>query len=197
MYRLPSLTALLAALCLPASALANTSALPVAKPEIIEAPAGPEIAMMRPTIQTDATGESPVQRQRRTDRKPLAVRFAPAAEIITLVDVSDQTMTVFVDGERAHVWKVSTAGKGYKTPRGMWQPYRMHSMWYSRKYDNAPMPNSIFYDGGYAIHATPHVRRLGKPASHGCVRLHPDDAKTLFHLVLDRGRANTRVVVQN
>ena len=68
-------------------------------------------------------------------------------------------------------------------------------MWYSRKYDMSPMPHSIFFNGGYAIHGTNYIKSLGKPASHGCVRLHPDNAATLFSLVRASGMANTQVVV--
>ena len=73
----------------------------------------------------------------------------------------------------------------------------MHKMWYSRKYDMAPMPHSIFFHGGYAIHGTDHVRSLGRPASHGCVRLHPRNARTLYNLVRRNGPRNTRIILQN
>ncbi|MBS1183094.1 MAG: hypothetical protein H6Q99_2974 [Proteobacteria bacterium] len=125
-----------------------------------------------------------------------ATRQALGPKVMVRVDISLQTMTVLVRGKVAHVWKVSTARRGYITPTGFWTPYRMHTMWHSRKYDNAPMPNSIFFHEGYAIHATPYVKRLGKPASHGCVRLHPDNAKTLFALVRDYGRAAVRVSIE-
>jgi lipoprotein-anchoring transpeptidase ErfK/SrfK len=120
-----------------------------------------------------------------------------APKLIARVDIATQTMKVMVEGRLAYTWKVSTAGSGYITPAGSWTPYRMHTMWRSRKYNNAPMPHSIFYHGGYAIHATPHVKRLGTPASHGCVRLHPDDAETLFKLVSSYGRDAMRVVIVN
>ena len=77
-----------------------------------------------------------------------------AASLVARVDVANQTMTVSKYGKVIHVWKVSTARKGYITPRGSWRPTRMHRMWYSRKYDNSPMPYSVFYHGGYAIHGT-------------------------------------------
>ena len=73
----------------------------------------------------------------------------------------------------------------------------MHKMWYSRKYDNSPMPHSIFFYGGYAIHGTNHVKSLGRPASHGCIRLHPSNAQTLYQLVQAHGRRNTRIVLTN
>jgi lipoprotein-anchoring transpeptidase ErfK/SrfK len=71
----------------------------------------------------------------------------------------------------------------------------MHRMWYSRKYDNAPMPNSVFFLGGYAVHGTPHIRSLGRPASHGCVRLHPENARTLYNLIADSGMGHARSVI--
>lgn len=118
-----------------------------------------------------------------------------STKLVAKVDISAQTMEVLVDGRPAFEWKVSTAGKGYVTPTGSYKPTRMHEMWYSRKYDNAPMPHSVFFHGGYAIHATPHVKRLGTPASHGCVRLHPDNASDFYKLVETFGATNTSIVI--
>ncbi|MBA3446345.1 MAG: L,D-transpeptidase [Pseudaminobacter sp.] len=120
---------------------------------------------------------------------------AHAAGVVARISISDQTMQVSVDGRPTFAWKVSTAGKGYVTPTGSFKPTRMHEMWYSRKYDNAPMPHSIFFHGGYAVHATPHIKRLGRPASHGCIRLHPDNASDFYALVEAFGPANTRIVI--
>lgn len=120
-----------------------------------------------------------------------------ANRLIAHVDVSSQTMTVKKDGVTIHRWKVSTARRGYRTPRGTWRPTRMHKMWYSRKYDMSPMPYSIFYYRGYAIHGTNAIKRLGRPASHGCVRLHPANAKRLYSLVRQVGSRNTKIVVTN
>jgi lipoprotein-anchoring transpeptidase ErfK/SrfK len=120
---------------------------------------------------------------------------AEASTVVATVDVSSQTMQVSIAGRPAYEWKVSTAGRGYRTPRGSFKPTRMHKMWYSRKYDNAPMPHSIFFHGGYAVHATDAVKRLGQPASHGCVRLHPQHASSLFGLVKEYGAANTTIVI--
>jgi lipoprotein-anchoring transpeptidase ErfK/SrfK len=102
---------------------------------------------------------------------------------------------VTVAGRPTFEWKVSTAGKGYVTPTGAWKPYRMHEMWYSKKYDNAPMPHSVFFTGGYAVHATPHVKRLGQPASHGCIRLSPKNAEEFYTLVKVFGQHNTNIVI--
>ena len=125
-----------------------------------------------------------------------ATRQALGPKVMVRVDISSQTMTVLVHGKVAYVWKVSTARRGYATPTGFWTPYRMHIMWHSRKYDNAQMPHSIFFYEGFAIHATPYVSHLGKPASHGCVRLHPDNAKALFALVRQYGPSTVRVSIE-
>ena len=112
---------------------------------------------------------------------------ASASTILAKVDLSDQQMTVYVDGWQRYAWPVSTARRGYVTPVGEYHAQRLAAMWYSKKYDNSPMPHSIFFKGGYAIHGTEYVKRLGTPASHGCVRLHPENAETLFDLVQENG----------
>mgnify|MGYP003336965962 FL=1 len=93
------------------------------------------------------------------------------ADYHVVVSKRHQTMSVYEDGELLDVWPVSTARRGYVTPSGTFYPYSYQLMHYSRKYDNAPMPHSIFFSGGYAIHATPHIGNLGRPASHGCVQI--------------------------
>ena len=119
-----------------------------------------------------------------------------AAKLEARIDVSSQTMTVKKYGRVIHRWKVSTARRGYVTPRGSWRPTRLHKMWYSRKYDMSPMPYSVFYHRGYAIHGSYETRSLGRPASHGCVRLHPADAQKLFDLVVTVGPENTAITVR-
>ena len=117
----------------------------------------------------------------------LAVVPATASTILARVSISGQTMDVYVDGWPQYSWPVSTACRGYYTPTGVFHAQRLAEMWYSKKYDNSPMPHSIFFKGGYAIHGTEYVKRLGTPASHGCVRLHPENAETLFELVQENG----------
>jgi lipoprotein-anchoring transpeptidase ErfK/SrfK len=122
---------------------------------------------------------------------------AYAASLVARVDVSTQTMTVSKSGRIIHRWRVSTGRKGYGTPRGTYRPTRMHKMWHSRKYDMSPMPYSIFYHRGYAIHGTSYVKSLGRPASHGCVRLDTANARKLYSLVKQVGPKNTKIVVVN
>lgn len=118
-----------------------------------------------------------------------------ANRLLAQVSISQQTMQVLVDGRPTFEWKVSTGRKGHRTPTGSYKPTRLEEMWYSRKYDNAPMPHAVFFHGGYAVHATNYVKRLGQPASHGCVRLHPDAAADFYQLVETFGRANTSIVI--
>jgi lipoprotein-anchoring transpeptidase ErfK/SrfK len=126
-----------------------------------------------------------------------AVETSGAASLTARIDISSQTMTVSEYGQVVYRWRVSTARRGYRTPRGTYRPIRLHRMWHSRKYHNSPMPYSVFFHGGYAIHGTYATRSLGRPASHGCVRLHPRDAATFFAMVKEAGPRNTRIVVSN
>lgn len=116
------------------------------------------------------------------------------AGVVVIVDKSAQRLSVSVDGHHRYDWAVSTARWGYRTPNGTYRPERLERQWYSRKYDWSPMPYSIFFHGGYAIHGSNEVSRLGRPASHGCIRLHPSNAATLFALVQGR-MSSTRIVV--
>jgi lipoprotein-anchoring transpeptidase ErfK/SrfK len=113
------------------------------------------------------------------------------------VDVGGQNMEVFADGKRIHRWPISTGRDGYDTPGGTFRPQRLEREWFSKKYDDAPMPYSIFYSGGFAIHGTNDTRRLGRTASHGCIRLSPGNAAKLFGLVQDYGAGRTRIVIDN
>jgi lipoprotein-anchoring transpeptidase ErfK/SrfK len=120
---------------------------------------------------------------------------ASAASLVAHIDVSSQTMTVKSGGRVVHVWRVSTARSGYSTPRGSFRPQRLARMHYSRKYDNSPMPYSVFFRGGYAIHGTNAVKRLGTPASHGCVRLQTGNAATLYSMIKQVGSRNAKIVI--
>ena len=122
---------------------------------------------------------------------------AALASVVAVVDVSTQRMYVTVDGGSYAVWKVSTARRGYYTPRGSFRPKLLKRMHYSRKYENSPMPYSVFFTGGYAIHGTQYVRRLGSPASHGCIRLHTANAAALYSLIKRYGHGSTRIRVVN
>lgn len=120
---------------------------------------------------------------------------ALADRIVARVSISTQTMHVYRDGMLIHEWPVSTARPGKVTPTGEWTAQWLSRNHRSRRYNNTPMPYAIFYSGHYAIHATYETHRLGRPASAGCVRLHPDNARLLFAMVQEEGTDNMRVVV--
>lgn len=120
------------------------------------------------------------------------IDYASAEEVFITVDKSEQRMYVETSTEYFE-WDVSTGRKGYNTPTGNFKPYLLKTIHYSSKYDNAPMPNSIFFHGGYAIHATYSINNLGRPASHGCIRLSPQNARWLYHLVVQNGKENTHI----
>jgi L,D-transpeptidase catalytic domain len=121
----------------------------------------------------------------------------PAAHSILIkIDKSTQQMTVFVDGVQKYDWPVSTGKRGYSTPSGTFTAMSMNEIWYSKEWDNAPMPHAIFFmKDGHAIHGSYEVKHLGKPASHGCVRIAPQNATLLYELVKANGLPNTQVVL--
>ncbi|BBU58102.1 MULTISPECIES: L,D-transpeptidase [Mameliella] len=123
--------------------------------------------------------------------------MAAAAPLVAKVDVSTQTMTVIYNGKVEYRWPVSTARAGKHTPRGQWNAYWLSKYHRSSIYNNAPMPFAIFFNGDYAIHGTDQISRLGRPASAGCVRLHPEHAAVLFELTQQVGKKNMKVVIDN
>jgi lipoprotein-anchoring transpeptidase ErfK/SrfK len=126
----------------------------------------------------------------------LAASTRAEASVLVRVNRGSQTMEVSADGAYLYTWRVSTGKRGYGTPAGTFHPQRMAARWFSTVYYNAPMPHAIFFRGGFAIHGSYDIARLGGPASHGCIRLHPSDAATLFGLVQREGMHNTTIVVQ-
>ena len=121
---------------------------------------------------------------------------AARADILIQVDKAAQTMTVTVDGQQRYAWKVSTGLAAYDTPDGQFQAFRMERDHFSREWDDAPMPYSIFFtQEGHAIHGSYDVKHLGRPASHGCVRLAKENAAVLYDLVKAQGLKATRVVL--
>jgi lipoprotein-anchoring transpeptidase ErfK/SrfK len=117
------------------------------------------------------------------------------ADVVVQVDKTTQRMSVQVDGNNQYTWPVSTAAGGYVTPSGVYRPEAMMRMWYSRKYHMSPMPHSIFFHEGWAIHGSLATGALGSPASHGCIRLHPRNAAILYALVEQRGSDKTAIIV--
>jgi lipoprotein-anchoring transpeptidase ErfK/SrfK len=138
------------------------------------------------------------------DEKPASSAAAAATKatspvgssILIDIDKSTQKMTVSVDGVEKYSWPVSTGRRGFSTPSGSFTPLSMNEVWYSKEWDNAPMPHAIFFmKDGHAIHGSYEVKQLGKPVSHGCVRVAPQNATILYDLVKKNGLQNTQVVL--
>ena len=119
------------------------------------------------------------------------------AAVLVEIEKSTQTMYVTVNGVTRHQWRISTGRGRYGTPSGVFRPQRLERRWFSRRYYNSPMPYSVFFYKGYAIHGTREISRLGGRASHGCVRLHPQNAATLFAIVQGHGPGRTRISIYN
>lgn len=129
---------------------------------------------------------------------PAAAAKSPPQPAVTLhvdIDLTTQRMRVTGGGNVQHVWPISSGQQGYPTPIGAFRPLRRAKMWYSRQWDDAPMPHAVFFHNGVAIHGTYATRQLGRPASHGCVRLAPSHAATLYTLVGKHGMGSTTIVV--
>lgn len=118
-----------------------------------------------------------------------------SADVVARISKSGQTMDVYVHGTHTYSWPVSTGRGRYATPSGTFRPKRLERRWYSTRYNGAPMHYAVFYSGGYAIHATTEVGRLGNPASHGCIRLAPSHAAEFYSLVRSYGAARTRITI--
>jgi hypothetical protein len=145
-----------------------------------------EMAGLRWNDQANVCGDAGVATQ---------VATVPAASTVLInIDKTRQWMTVFVDGAERYAWPVSTGVRGYSTPSGAYTASSMNEMWYSKEWDDAPMPHAVFFTKeGHAIHGTNEVKRLGKPASHGCVRLSPKNAATLYSLVAENGLEHAQI----
>ena len=126
----------------------------------------------------------------------VALSSGADAAIVVHIDRAAQRMAVIVDGAPRYNWRVSTARRGYITPPGTYHPEMLARRWFSRKYYNSPMPHSIFFYGGFAIHGSYEISHLGRPASHGCVRLDPGNAAILFGLVQREGMGATTIVIR-
>ncbi len=119
----------------------------------------------------------------------------PQPTMKVAIDLKSQRMTVSEHGTVKYTWPISSGTQEFPTPRGTFRPQWTAKMWYSKKYDNAPMPHAVFINGGVAVHATYHTRALGRPASHGCIRLAPANAASFYKLVHKHGLKMTRVSV--
>ena len=182
--------AALLAVQLPASAIAagetaaTAAPAPPSVPVTSAQPATPDTADKAVAATPDAAAAAAAEKP-----KPLP------PTLIARINLTTQTMVVQAGDKTLHTWKVSSGAPGYATPPGTFKPGWMAKMWRSRQYDDAPMPHSVFFNGGIAVHGTTSVGNLGRAASHGCVRLAPGNAAQFFKLVSSHSLARTRIVV--
>jgi lipoprotein-anchoring transpeptidase ErfK/SrfK len=157
----------------------------------------PDAAPEQPAAAEPKPGPATAQPESKSAVAPQDGELAGnGSQILINIDKSRQEMTVFVDGIEKYTWPVSTGKRGYSTPSGTYTASSMNEIWYSKQWDNAPMPHAIFYmKDGHAIHGTLEERNLGKPASHGCVRISRANATALYALVKETGLKNTQVVL--
>jgi lipoprotein-anchoring transpeptidase ErfK/SrfK len=125
----------------------------------------------------------------------LSLPSVAQAEIVARINLSSQRMAVFVNGAPRYNWRVSTARPGYRTPTGTFKPTALVRYHRSSIYEGSPMPYSIFFLRGYAIHGSYEIKHLGRPVSHGCIRLHPANAAALYSLVQRYGAGNTTIKI--
>lgn len=162
-------------------------------------------AMAEPPMIPETTTEPAAAAVGAAHVPSLAATPEPLAEIekpkpippslIAKINLSSQRMEVIVDGVSRHSWAISSGRSGYASPRGTYRVQWTAKMWHSRKYDMAPMPHAVFFTGGVAVHATSAVGMLGRPASHGCIRLAPANAATFYALVQRHGNKQTQIQV--
>jgi hypothetical protein len=127
----------------------------------------------------------------------LCLSATAEADIVVTISKSQQRLAVQVDGAELYRWPVSTGRRGHATPNGTFHPTHLERHWYSHQYQMTPMPWAMFFFRGYAVHGTMEAYNLGHAASHGCVRLRPDHAATLFSMVHKRSLGETKVVVRD
>jgi lipoprotein-anchoring transpeptidase ErfK/SrfK len=151
----------------------------------------PDANMIAPAMPTEAAAGEPTKETAEAPPapKPIVTTLAIA------IDLAQQKLVVSAHGKTIHTWPISSGTREFPTPTGTFRPGWMAKLWLSRKYDDAPMPHAIFFKDGAAIHATTSTGSLGRPASHGCVRLAPANAAALYALVTKHGMAATRISV--
>jgi len=179
----------------PASSPAVSPSLIATVPEARSGPAQPGAdAAVDAKVERAAQPEALVQPEKPKSVVPVARKPAPPS-LTVKINLSSQRLELHYGGRPQESWPISSGREGFATPRGVFRPQWASKMWYSRKYDNAPMPHAVFFNGGIAVHGTQSIGALGQPASHGCVRLAPANAARFYALVHQHGYARTRIEV--
>ena len=162
------------------------------------------------TSTASLAAEEPAQTSEQGTVTPVATEPAPAAPapapvvaapkkaettLVIDIDLTRQRMSVTEYGKSVGSWPISSGAAGFRSPTGTFRPLWASKLWFSKKYDNAPMPHAVFFSGGVAMHATQATGMLGHPASHGCIRQSPANAATTYKLVAKHGHAATKITV--
>jgi len=181
-----------------ASELEETQAELNAQPRDLSVVAPIEDEILRPKGHqvSDATLLAAVEWKTAKDVTQAALLDPPEPTLFANINLTTQRLTVSTKTGVLHTWKISSARRGYVTPVGTYKPQWTSRMHYSKQYYNSPMPYSVFFHRGYAVHGTSAVGRLGRPASHGCVRLRTSNAKTFYNLVHKHGKGLTKIAVR-
>ena len=125
-----------------------------------------------------------------------SIEAANATTVTATVDLSEQRMRVYVDGKKQHTWVVSTGKQGWRTKPGSYTPFAQREKFYSSKW-RMSLPYLTFIGrDGTAIHGTYLTKKLGRPASHGCIRLSISNAAKFYKLVEQHGFWSTNVIVK-
>ena len=152
-----------------------------------------------PPASADATEKSEVRAEVEKPKPVVPEARAQNAPVgpslIAKINLTSQRLEVIEGGATRHSWAISSGREEFPSPRGTYRVQWTAKMWHSRKYDMAPMPHAVFFTGGVAVHATSAVGQLGRPASHGCIRLAPGHAALFYSLVQKHGNARTQIQV--
>jgi lipoprotein-anchoring transpeptidase ErfK/SrfK len=188
-FQIGSVTLLLTRCVATLCGLAMTTTLARAEPPVVEAKS---VATLNSAASENAKVSAPpaVEEAAKSVAPP-----KPATTLVANVDLSKQQLTVLVNGKVRHQWAISSGRAEFPTPVGSFRPEWMAKMWYSKTYDDAPMPHAVFFKNGAAIHATSATGMLGRPASHGCVRLAPAHAAQFYALIQSHGLVHSKIAV--
>ena len=183
----------------PVAAPAQAKAAPTVEPTVApkEAPVKDTAATEPPAPATTASKPaSPAPAPEKAQAAVVPARPAPPAITLNIdIDLTRQKMTLTEYGKVVGSWPISSGAEGHRSPTGSFRPLWQSKMWYSKQYDNAPMPHAVFFSGGVAMHGTQSVGRLGSPASHGCIRQSPSNAEKTYKLVSKHGNSHVKIVV--
>ncbi len=121
------------------------------------------------------------------------------------VSKASQRLYLYLDGNQAYEWAISSGVAGRTTPNFDRRPNgRIYDRYSSVTYPGGDynglgnMPYAVFIEGGFALHGTPRENwsKLGQRASHGCIRQHPDNARYLNRLIRRVGIQSVWITVQ-